>query len=72
MKSSQPKPNELKDQSRGIGVDISPEAIARRLEIVDELREFARELMSAKSFGPLVSAQPKQSQLQSPEQNSKE
>ena len=57
MKSSQPISNELKDQSRGVGVDMSPEAVARRLEIVDELREFAKELMSAKGFGPLVSAQ---------------
>lgn len=72
MKSSQPIPNEFKDQSRGVGVDMSPEAIARRLEIVDELREFAKELMSAKSFGSLVSAQPQQSQLPSPEQIAKQ
>lgn len=40
-----------KSQSRGVSCDMSPEAIMRRLDIVDELREFARELEEAKRQG---------------------
>ena len=42
-----------KSQSRGIGCDMSAEAILRRLEIVDELRELAKDLQSAKRLGPV-------------------
>lgn len=44
-----------KSLSRGISADMSPEAILRRLEIVDELRELAKDLQSAKRLGPLES-----------------
>ena len=37
-----------KDRSRGISRDMSPQAIARRLEIVSELREMAQFLGQAK------------------------
>jgi hypothetical protein len=47
-------PSECKDRSRGISVDMSPEAVARRIDIVDELRELAHELVNAKRLGPLV------------------
>jgi hypothetical protein len=40
-----------KTQSRGVSCDMSSEAIVRRLDIVDELREFARELEEAKRRG---------------------
>ena len=37
---------------------MSPEAVARRLDIVDELRELAEELVNAKRLGPLANARP--------------
>ena len=40
-----------KSQSRGIGCDMSSDAVIRRLEIVDELRELAKELQAAKRIG---------------------
>ena len=40
-----------KSQSRGIGCDMSSAAVIRRLEIVDELRELAKELQAAKHIG---------------------
>jgi hypothetical protein len=40
-----------KTQSRGVSCDMTPEAILLRLDIVDELREFARELEEAKRQG---------------------
>lgn len=40
-----------KSQSRGVSCDMSPDAIMRRLDIVDELRVFARELQEAKRLG---------------------
>ncbi len=42
-----------KSQSRGVSCDMSPDAVLRRLSIVDELRELARELKNAKRLGPL-------------------
>ncbi|MFO0941250.1 MAG: hypothetical protein U0930_10820 [Pirellulales bacterium] len=42
-----------KSKSRGISCDMSSDAILRRLEIVDELRELAKELQSAKRIGPV-------------------
>ncbi len=47
-----------KSQSRGISCDMSSEAILRRLEIVDELRELAKELQSAKRLGPACASTP--------------
>lgn len=43
----------LKSRSRGTSRDMSPDAINRRLDIVDELREFARELGDTKRHGPI-------------------
>ena len=40
-----------KSQSRGIDCDMSSDAVIRRLEIVDELRELAKELQAAKRIG---------------------
>ena len=40
-----------KSQSRGIGCDMSSDSVIRRLEIVDELRELAKELQAAKRIG---------------------
>lgn len=47
-----------KDLSRGMNVNMSPEAVTRRLDIVDELRELAQELANAKRLGPVNSVQP--------------
>ena len=44
----------FKAQSRGISVDMSPAAIERRLEIVDELRELSLELARAERLGPVI------------------
>ncbi len=44
---------DAKAQSRGASCDMSPDAVARRLEIVDELRELAQELQNAKGVGPI-------------------
>lgn len=45
--------NSAKSLSRGISSDMSSEAVLRRLEIVDELRELAKDLQSAKRLGPI-------------------
>ena len=42
---------DLKQLSRGANTDMSPAAILRRLEIVDELRELADALAKAKKLG---------------------
>ncbi len=56
MNQVEPKnPTEsTKSKSRGISCDMSSEAILRRLEIVDELRELAKDLQSAKRLGPVA------------------
>jgi hypothetical protein len=38
---------------------MSPEAILRRLDIVDELRELAKDLQNAKRLGPVRSEPPR-------------
>jgi hypothetical protein len=43
----------LKSRSRGTSRDMSPDAINRRLDIVDELREFATELRDSTRHGPI-------------------
>ena len=43
----------LKSRSRGTSRDMSPDAINRRLDIVDELREFALELRDSTRHGPI-------------------
>ncbi len=42
-----------KSISRGASRDMTPDAISRRLDIVDELREFARELRDSTRNGPI-------------------
>ncbi len=42
-----------KAQSRGANCDMSADAVLRRLDIVDELRELAKDLQNAKRLGPL-------------------
>ncbi|MDX1926808.1 MAG: hypothetical protein SFV81_09830 [Pirellulaceae bacterium] len=51
--TSQLLASERKDLSRGMGIDMSPEAVARRFDLVDELRELAEELANAKRLGPV-------------------
>ncbi len=46
-----------KSISRGISCDMSPAAIQRRLETVDELRELANELSQAERLGPIENKQ---------------
>ena len=46
-----------KDRSRGISAEMSPEAISRRLEIMDELSELAFFLAKGKPAG-LVAEEP--------------
>lgn len=60
-KSSEHRFQQAKSQSRGVSCDMSPEAILRRLDIVDELRELAKDLQNAKRLGPLRSEQPRPS-----------
>jgi len=43
----------LKSRSRGTSRDMSPDAINRRLDIVDELREFATELRDSTRLRPI-------------------
>ncbi len=43
--------SEHKVLSRGISVDMSSSAVTRRLDLVDELRELADELVNAKRLG---------------------
>ncbi len=47
MRKSQLIAGELTDLSRGVNVDMSSEAVARRLENLDELSEFAQQLATA-------------------------
>ena len=47
IEASQRTTSAFKVLSRGIGIDMSPEAVTRRIDIVDELREFADELANA-------------------------
>jgi hypothetical protein len=44
-----------KSKSRGISCDMSPAAVQRRLEMVDELRELALDLSRAQRLGPVRS-----------------
>lgn len=44
-----------KAQSRGSSCDMSTDAVLCRLNIVDELRELAKDLQNAKRLGPLNS-----------------
>ena len=46
-----------KSKSRGISCDMSPAAVERRLEMVDELRELAIDLSQAERLGPIKSQQ---------------
>ena len=42
-----------KSISRGASREMTPDAISRRLDVVDELREFACELRDAPRNGPI-------------------
>jgi hypothetical protein len=59
--SSEHQFQQAKSQSRGVSCDMSPEAILRRLDIVDELRELAKELQNAKRLGPVNEYDPSRS-----------
>jgi hypothetical protein len=63
--SSEHRFQQAKSQSRGVSCDMSPEAIPRRLDIVDELRELAKDLKNAKRLGPVRSEQPRPSRTPS-------
>jgi len=60
----------LKSRSRGTSRDMSPDAINRRLDIVDELREFALELRDSTRLGsiekPVMTAANSDNQNQKP------
>jgi len=43
----------VKLKSRGVSCDMSPDAIMRRLDIVDELRELAKDLQNSKRLGSI-------------------
>jgi hypothetical protein len=47
-----------KSQSRGVSCDMTADAILRRLDIVDELRELARDLQNAKRLGSVKLEKP--------------
>jgi hypothetical protein len=51
--SSELQKQQSKLRSRGVNCDMTPEAILRRLDIVDELRELARDLQNAKRLGSI-------------------
>lgn len=51
--SSDLRMQQSKSRSRGVSCDMTPEAILRRLDIVDELRELARDLQNAKRLGSI-------------------
>ena len=46
------KPEEMKNISRGVSGDMSPDAIARRLDIASELYDLAKSLSKATRIGP--------------------
>lgn len=46
-------PEEMKRRSRGISDDMSPDAIARRLDIVNELHRVWQTLRQARRIGPV-------------------
>ncbi len=48
-----------KDRSRGVSCDMSPEAIARRIRIVSELRALSLKLAAAEKIAPDESNQRK-------------
>lgn len=52
-KEREPHADTFKSLSRGTSRDMSPDAINRRLDIVDELREFALELRDSTRHGPI-------------------
>lgn len=47
---------DTKALSRGVSRDMSPQAIARRLKIVDELHELAKALGSSQRLGKVEQA----------------
>ncbi|MDX2177902.1 MAG: hypothetical protein SF028_15685 [Candidatus Sumerlaeia bacterium] len=51
-------PEEMKRRSRGQSVDMSPEAIARRLDQVSQLRTLGLALRKAQILGPVVEPKP--------------
>ena len=46
-------PREMKRRGRGISDDMSPQAIARRLDLVGELWRLWRTLRAARRIGPV-------------------
>jgi hypothetical protein len=48
-----PSQPSLKDASRGVSADMSPEAIARRFAIAHELNQLCAWLGTAKPLGPV-------------------
>lgn len=51
--SDSPSPTILKNASRGISTDMSPEAIARRFDVLQQLNELCDWLSRAKRLGPV-------------------
>jgi len=48
----QPAQEDVKNRSRGVSRDMSPEAIARRLDIASQLHELAKSLGKATKLDP--------------------
>ena len=46
-------PEEMKDRSRGFGVEMTPEALTRRLDKVSQLRSLGLALRKARLVGPV-------------------
>lgn len=51
-------PEEMKRRSRGFSVDMSGEAVARRIDMVSQLRELGLALKKAKILGPAEASAP--------------
>jgi hypothetical protein len=52
-----PDPDDRKRRSRGISDDMSPEAIARRLELASQLYEAWLQFRGARRLGPVTPAE---------------
>ena len=71
IKETPMTPEEMKMKGRGWSTDMSPEAIARRIDIVSELRTFALWLGTAKNLGPVDPEAAKKSRDQEEKSRSK-
>lgn len=59
-------PSALKNASRGISTDMSPEAIARRFDVLQQLNELCDWLSRAKRLGPVAAEELAEGTAQEP------